>query len=67
MAVSGDSFKRTKHLIGKASYVKERIDAKEIKLKYLASKDMPADLLTKPVNKAVLNHLKQLLFVVPVR
>ena len=67
MAVSGGSFKRTKHLIGKASYVKERIDAKEIKLKYLASKDMPADLLTKPVNKAVLNHLKQLLFVVPVR
>jgi len=34
MAVQGGSFQRTKHLIGRQSYIKERIDAGDIVLKH---------------------------------
>jgi hypothetical protein len=37
-----------------------------IALKYMPTRDMVADLLTKPVTKAVLNRLKQKLFNDPV-
>eukprot|EP01039_Chlorochromonas_danica_P011367 gene11368-12697_t len=49
------SFKRTKHLLVKESYVKERIAKGDIKLKYLPTEDMPADCLTKPLSKPKLD------------
>ena len=58
MAIQGGSFKRTKHMIAKHSYVKERILSKDIKIKYRSSAEMEADILTKPVTKAILNRLK---------
>lgn len=45
---TGGNFKRTKHLIIRDAYVKERLDNGDIELKYLSTKQMPADLLTKP-------------------
>jgi hypothetical protein len=59
MAATGATFKRTKHLISKFSYVKERIDNGDIQLKYMPTKDMIADILTKPVDRATLVHLRQ--------
>jgi hypothetical protein len=58
MAVQGASFKRTKHLIGRRSFVRERLQAGEIELKYLKTSDMTADILTKPVSKQILEKLK---------
>jgi len=54
IAQQGGSFKRTKHLICKESFIRERLTNGEIELKYLPTADMPADLLTKPVSKKVL-------------
>ena len=62
MAVQGGNFKRTKHLICKESYVKERLQAGDIQLKYLPTDRMPADLLTKPLNKDLFLKFKNLLY-----
>jgi hypothetical protein len=56
MASNGGSFKRTKHLLNKHSYVKERITNKEIILKYLPTGRMAADMLTKPVSHTLLTR-----------
>ena len=61
MAIQGGSFQRTKHLIGRQSYIKERIEAGDIVLKYRPTKEMEADLLTKPVPRSILLKLKNLL------
>jgi len=61
MAVQGGSFQRTKHLIGRQSYIKERIEAGDIVLKYKSTKVMEADLLTKPLSRVAMQKLKDLL------
>jgi hypothetical protein len=58
MAIQGATFKRTKHLIGRHSYIRERLQNDEISLKYLPTADMAADILTKPVSYGVLERLK---------
>ena len=63
MAVQGGSFQRTKHLIGRQSYIKERIEAGDIVLKHKSTKEMEADLLTKPLSRATLLKLKDLLYI----
>jgi hypothetical protein len=63
MASQGPSFRRTKHLMGRETYVKERLTAGEIRLRYLPTKEMLADLLTKPLAKQPLNYLKRKLFI----
>lgn len=45
------NFKRTKHLLARESYVKERIDRGEIVLKYKPTAEMSADFLTKPLSR----------------
>jgi hypothetical protein len=62
MAVQGATFRRTKHLIGRESFVKERINNGDIKLRYLPTEDMPADILTKPLPVASLDRLKQKMY-----
>jgi hypothetical protein len=66
MAIQGGSFKRTKHLIGRQNFVRERVQNGDIVLAYLPTKDMPADILTKPVKRVTLEKLKHLLHVGPV-
>jgi hypothetical protein len=56
IAQNGGNFKRTKHLICKESFVRERINNGVITLKYLQTSRMPADILTKPVSKKVLSN-----------
>ena len=61
MAVQGGSFQRTKHLIGRQSYIRERIAAGDIVLKHKSTKEMEADMLTKPLPRIAMQKLKNLL------
>ena len=51
MAQFGGNFKRTKHILCKQMYVRERIEQGEVVLKYCPTGDMIADVFTKPLNK----------------
>ena len=64
MAVQGGNFKRTKHMLCKESYVRERILNGDMELKYLETKSMVADLLTKPLGKLLLNKFLLTLHIV---
>lgn len=61
MAVQGGSFKRMKHLVCKEGFVKERIAAGEMKISYLPTGSMLADMLTKPLEKVPLQRLLRIL------
>jgi hypothetical protein len=51
MASQNGNFKRTKHLIIKENYVKDRLNNGDMVLKYLPTSEMPADMLTKAMSK----------------
>ena len=50
LAQARGSFKRTKHLITKQAFVRERIKSGDIELKYKRTNQMVADFLTKPLS-----------------
>jgi hypothetical protein len=61
IAIQGGNFKRTKHLLLREEFVRERIENGDIALKYLKTQDMPADMLTKPLGKTPLQkHMQSL-------
>jgi hypothetical protein len=64
MALAGGNFKRTKHLLCKESFVKERIESNHMKLKYIPTERMPADILTKPVSKPLLDRMLSLISII---
>ena len=49
MSEDKGNFKRTKHMIGKYEYIRERIKLKEVELIYKSTDMMVADILTKPL------------------
>jgi hypothetical protein len=58
LAHEGGTFKRTKHLMSKEGYLRERIDQGDIILKYCPTANMHADFLTKHLSKPKLEgHL----------
>ena len=61
MAVQGGSFKRMKHLVCKEGFVRERIAAGEMKISYLPTGSMLADMLTKPLDKVPLQRFLRIL------
>ncbi len=64
MAVQGGTFKRTKHLIGRESFVGERIRDGDIVLQnLLGTEKMPADALTKPLRREVVKRCMQMVCV----
>jgi hypothetical protein len=67
MAVQGATFRRTKHLMGKESYVRERLLNREIVLKYVPTEEMVADILTKPLARGQLEKLRKMLYLVEKR
>jgi hypothetical protein len=58
MAAQGPNFKRTKHLMGREMFIKEHITNNDIKLKYVDSKNMVADILTKSLDAGSIKYLK---------
>jgi hypothetical protein len=52
---------RTKHVAIRFSYLRERIEEKEITMEYLKTEDMISDILTKPLARIPFVHLRDLL------
>jgi hypothetical protein len=50
------SFRRSKHIIVRDSFIKEHIDDGKIVLKYIPTEDMCADMLTKPLERRLFNR-----------
>lgn len=58
IAMQGGNFKRTKHLLVRESFIRERIDEGDMELLHLPTKDMPPDMLTKPLpESAIAQHM----------
>ena len=53
---------RTKHLNIRYFFVTDRIASEELKLEYVPTKLMVADMMTKPVNGVLLTNLRRMLF-----
>ena len=52
---------RTKHIATRFYFVKDRVEQKEVKIEYLCTGDMIADILTKPLSGALFIKLRKLL------
>jgi hypothetical protein len=63
MATQGGNFKRTKHILHKQGFVRERIANGEMKLIYLPTGSMPADMLTKPLGKGPMQRFMRTLHI----
>ena len=64
IAEKGGNYKRTKHMVGKFSYVRERLLYGDIVLKYVPTDLMLADMFTKAVSKPTLLRLCKMLNIV---
>lgn len=61
MATNPSKFSRTKHMLGKLAYIRDRIAKGDIKLTYLPTGIMLADILTKPMSeKQILNLIRRM-------
>jgi hypothetical protein len=59
LSTNGGSFKRTKHLVTREMFIRERIANNEIELKHCPAELMHADFLTKQLSKEKLKrHLQ---------
>ena len=52
------SSERTRHIHIRHFFIKDRIDSGEVKLKYLPTEEMIADILTKPLQGALFRKLR---------
>lgn len=59
--VQGGQFQRVKHMLSRIAYLRSMVDSKEIQPSYVPTKDMVADILTKPLPAKLLQHHKLLL------
>ena len=55
------NFSRVKHIAIRYFYIKELIDAEEVEVNHVASKEQLADILTKTVTLPIFEHLVQIL------
>ena len=49
---------RTRHIAIRFFFIKDRVDSKEIKIEYMRTRDMLADILTKPLQGALFQRLR---------
>ena len=56
---------RTKHIAIRYHFIREAVERKAVELGYRRTEDMPADLFTKPVSRARLEHLRSLMGLLP--
>ena len=59
IVVNGGQFARNKHLLNRHSFIKQHIENGDITLQYCPTKEMLADMLTKPLPKVQLQYLLQ--------
>jgi hypothetical protein len=59
MVTSGGGKPRTKYMQVREEYVRERLQSREVVLRYISTKDMLADLLTKPLGGELYHSLTQ--------
>ena len=53
-----DTSSRTRHIAVRFFFVKDRMDKKEIKLEYISTNDMLADIFTKPLPGSIFKKLR---------
>lgn len=63
LANQGISFRRTRHMIGRINYLRERIQSGDLVLTYVPSEDLPADMLTKPLPSPAIRRIMTFLHV----
>ena len=56
---------KAKHIPIKYHYLREQATRKNIKLEYISTEEQVADIFTKPLNREVFEHLRQMLGVIP--
>ena len=56
---------RTKHISLRYHFIQEAVEQKAVELGYRWTEDMPADLFTKPLSRARLEHLRALMGLLP--
>ena len=56
---------KEKHIPIKYHYLREQAASKNIKLEYISTEEQVADIFTKPLNREVFEHLRQMLGVIP--
>jgi hypothetical protein len=56
LAKRGPTFKRNKHMMGKYAFVHQSLEDGVIRLQYVRTEMMRADILTKPTTESVLKH-----------
>jgi hypothetical protein len=61
IGLKGANFKRTRHLVTRDSFIKERIERGDIDVKYCPSEEMVADFLTKPLTREKLRRFLTML------
>ena len=49
-------------MVVRKEFIKELLDSGELKLQYCPTEDMVADMLTKPLDHATLEHLVELMY-----
>ena len=54
---------RTRQIAARCFFVEDRVRSKEIQLEYMATKDMTADLLTKPIQGKLFKTLRDQLMI----
>jgi hypothetical protein len=64
IATQGDSFSRSKHIINKQQFLNQHIHSNDVTLKYCPTKEMPADMLTKPLSHPDLDRLRKIINIV---
>jgi hypothetical protein len=62
----GGTFKRSKHMLLKTSYIKDILAQKIIQFFHLSGKIIPSDMLTKPVARSTLLETLQFLNIMPI-
>lgn len=57
LAINNSYSPRTKHIDIKEKFIREKLQTGEVKLAYLRTSEMPADILTKPIAGSKLANL----------
>ena len=65
LALNNSFHARTKHISIRYHFIREAIERGDVELEYRRTEDMPADIFTKPLARARLEHLRSLMGLLP--